>query len=75
MKTLKISKKDKERFTQPRSETRIKVFTGNISICLDDVFQQSTGHRKNDFGEERRRILDYPKLTDKSVTMRSETRS
>ena len=75
MKTLKISKKDKERFTQPRSETRIKVFTGNISICLDDVFQQPTGHRKNDFGEERRRILDYPKLTDKSVTMRSETRS
>ena len=75
MKTLKISKTDKEGSTQPPDETLRKGFTDNISICLDDVFQQSTGHRKNDFGEERRRILDYSKLTDKSVAMRSETRS
>ena len=73
MKTLKISKTDKEGFTQPCSETLIKTFTGNISICLEDAFQQSTRHRKHDLGEERRRILDYPKLTDKSVTMWSET--
>ena len=75
MKTLKISKTDKEGSTQPCGETLRKGFTDSISICLDDVFQQSTGHRKNDFGEERRRILDYSKLTDKSVAMRSETRS
>ena len=75
MKTLKTSKKDKERDTQPPSETLIKDFTGNTSIRLDDAFQQSARHRNNDLGEERRRILDYPKLIDKSVAMRSETRS
>ena len=75
MKTLKTLKKDKEGFAQPRGETLRKVFTGNISICLDEALQQSTQHRKNDLGEERRRILDYPKWTDKSVAMRSETRS
>ena len=73
MKTLKISKKDKEGFTQLPGETLIKGFTGNISIFLEDAFQQSTRHRKSDLGEERRRIFDYPKLTDKSVTMWSET--
>ncbi len=75
MKTLKISKNDKEGFTQPRDETLIKGFTGNISICLEGVFQQSTRERKDDLGEERRRILNYLKLSDKSVAMRSETRS
>ena len=75
MKTLKISKKDKEWFTQPRGETFRKVFPSNISICLDETFHQSTRHKKDDLGEERRRILDYPKLTDTSVTMWSETRS
>ncbi|MDE0322648.1 MAG: hypothetical protein OXN27_01895 [Candidatus Poribacteria bacterium] len=75
MKTLKISKKDKEWFTQPRGETFRKVFPSNISIRLDETFQQSTRHRNNDLGEERRRILDYPKWTDTSVAMRSETRS
>ena len=75
MKTLKTSKKDKEGFAQPYGETLGKVFPSNISICLDKVFHQSTRHRNNDLGAERRRILDYPKLTDKSVTMRSETRS
>ena len=59
MKTLKTSKKDKERFAQPGGETLIKLFPDNISICLDDVFHQSTRHRKDDLGEERRRILDY----------------
>ena len=62
MKTLKTSKKDKEGFTQPCGETLIKVFTGNISICLDEAFYQSTQHRNNDLGEERRRILDYLKM-------------
>ena len=75
MKTLKTSKTDKQGFTQPPGETLIKVFTGNISICLDDAFYQSTRHRNNDLGEERRSILDYPKWTDKSVVMRFETRS
>ncbi len=71
---MKTSKNDKEGFTQPRGETLRKVFTGNISICLDDAFHQSTRHRNNDLGEERRRILIISKLTDKSVAMRSETR-
>ena len=62
MKTLKTSKKDKDGFAQPRGETLIKVFTGNISIFLDDAFYQSTRHRNNDLGEERRRILDYLKM-------------
>ena len=74
MKTLKTSKTDKEGFTPP-GETLIKVFTGNISICLDEAFYQSTRQRNNDLGEERRRILDSPKWTDKSVAMRFETRS
>ena len=74
MKTLKTSKKDKEGCAQPYGETLGKVFPSNISICLDEVLQQSTQHRKNDLGEERRRILYYPKWTDKSVAMRSETR-
>ena len=65
MKTLKTSKKDKEGFTQPRDETLRKVFTGNISIFLDDAFYQATRHRKNDLGEERRRILDYLKMDRK----------
>ncbi|MDE0326637.1 MAG: hypothetical protein OXN27_22135 [Candidatus Poribacteria bacterium] len=59
MKTLKISKKDKEGFTQSRGEMPRKGFTGNISICLDDAFHQSTRYRKDDLGEERRRILYY----------------
>ena len=59
MKALKTSKKDKERCAQPGGETLIKLFPDNISICLDDVFHQSTRHRKGDLGEERRRILDY----------------
>ncbi len=75
MKTLKTSKKDKQWITQPRGETLRKVFIGNISIFLDDAFHQSTRHRNNDLGEERRRILDYPKLTDTSVAMRSEMQS
>ncbi|MCY3550330.1 MAG: hypothetical protein OXH39_07700 [Candidatus Poribacteria bacterium] len=57
MKTLKTSKKDKKWFTQSRGETFRKVFPSNISIGLDDAFQQSTRHRKDDLGEERRRIL------------------
>ena len=72
MKTLKTSKKDKEEFAQPRSETLRKAFPGNISILLDDAFQESTRRRKNDLGEERRRILIISKLADKSVPMRSE---
>ncbi|MDD9973590.1 MAG: hypothetical protein OXU27_06260 [Candidatus Poribacteria bacterium] len=72
MKTLKTSKNDKEGFAQPRGETLIKGFTGNISICLDDAFYQSTRHRNNDLGAERRRIFDYLKIDDKSVAMRSE---
>ena len=62
MKTLKTSKKDKEGFTQPRGETLRKGCTANISICLDDAFHQSTRHRKDDLGAERRRILDYLKM-------------
>ena len=76
MKTLKTSKKDKEGFAQPRGDpikTRRKIFTGNISIFLDDAFHQSTRHKKDDLGEERRRILIISKLTDKSVAMRSGT--
>ena len=73
MKTLKTSKKDKEGFAQPRGETHRKIFTGNISIFLDDAFHQSTRHKKDDLGEERRRILIISKLTDKSVAMRSGT--
>ncbi len=75
MKTLKTSKNDKEEFTQPRGETLRKVFIGNISIFLDDAFHQSTRHRNNDLGEERRRILIISKLTDKSVAIGSGTRS
>ncbi len=59
MKTLKTSKKDKEGCAQPYHETLIKVFTGNIHICLDEAFHQSTRHKKNDLGEKRRRILYY----------------
>ena len=73
MKTLKTSKKDQEGFAQPRGETRRKIFTGNISIFLDDAFHQSTRHKKDDLGEERRRILIISKLADKSVAMRSGT--
>ena len=75
MKTLKTSKTDKEGFTHTPGETLIKVFTGNISICLDEAFYQSTRRRNNDLGEERRSILDSPKWTDKSVAMRFETRT
>ena len=75
MKTLKTSKNDKERGTHPCGETLRKVFPSNISICLDDAFQQSSRHRNNDLGAERRRILDCPKLTDTSVAMWSGTRS
>ncbi len=74
MKTLKTSKNDKQWGTQPPSETLRKVFTGNISICLDGTFHQSTQHRSNDLGEERRRILIISKSADKSVGMRSERR-
>ena len=73
MKTLKTSKKDKEGFAKPRGETRRKIFTSNISIFLDDAFHQSTRHKKDDLGEERRRILIISKLADKSVAMRSGT--
>ncbi|MCY3553249.1 MAG: hypothetical protein OXN27_16960 [Candidatus Poribacteria bacterium] len=74
MKTLKTSKKDKEGGAQPPCETLRKVFIGNISIFLEDAFQQPTRHRNNGLGEERRRILIISKLADKSVTMRSERR-
>ena len=43
MKTLKTSKTDKQGFTQPPGETLIKVFTGNISICLDEAFINQRG--------------------------------
>ena len=74
MKTLKTLKKDEEGVAQPLGETLIKVFTGNISICLDDAFHQSTRQGKDDLGEERRRNLIISKLADKSVAMGSERR-